>query len=481
MTNSGDFDNQITQRQPQGASLPAQPSQIGHLSPDSSFPGALENLSPTTSITRNDSMPCPASASRKSWPFRLMSALSTFASHIFGVVSIVILLAITASIPVLQFISFGYLIEVSGRLARQRTFRDAMIGLSKASKLGSVIVGCWLTFLPARLLSSIWQEAYLIDSSSSETLIAKNCLYLLIILSVCHIFTALICGARLRYFFWPLIAPVSLSVWVARRLTGIKAIRFIIKYTLGIVAPNIEKDISNAKPIRDWFPPLILLSRLRNENIYTTARDKSWDFFASLNLRYYMLLGLKGFVGSFAWLLIPTLLLVAASYEESWLSILFGILGVLFAIPIFGTLLFLQTHFSVDGKLVRFFQVGQVWRNFGRAPIAHLFALTVSLVLALPLFLLKIETIPNELLWTLSLVFIIFSWPARLALGWAYRRGETATRSRRWWLRYPMLLASVPVAFAFAIILTLTRYVSWNGALSLFENHVFLLPAPFWL
>ncbi|MDB2318579.1 hypothetical protein N9V88_03230, partial [bacterium] len=187
-----------------------------------------------------------------------MNALSTFASHIFGVVSIVILLAITASIPILQFISFGYLIEVSGRLARQRTFRDAMIGLSKASKLGSVIVGCWLTCLPARLLSSIWQEAYLIDSSSSETLIAKNCLFLVIILSVCHIFTALICGARLRYFFWPLIAPVSLSVWVARRLAGIKAIRFVIKYTLGILAPNIEKDISNAEPIGDWFPPLIL-------------------------------------------------------------------------------------------------------------------------------------------------------------------------------------------------------------------------------
>ena len=77
--------------------------------------------------------------------------------------------------------------------------------------------------------------------------------------------------------------------------------------------------------------------------------------------------------------------------------------------------------------------------------------------------------------------FIIFSWPARLALGWAYRRGKNAPRSRPWWIRYPMLLASVPVAFAFAIILTLTRYVSWNGALSLFENHVFLLPAPFWL
>ncbi len=480
MTNSSDFDSQAAQPQQEWGSLANQNGPLDHR-PTNPATKEIDQHSRETSITCDGVLLCVAPPPRKSWPFRLMGAFSTFASRIFGIVSIVILLAITASIPILQFISFGYLIEVSGRLARQRTFRDAMIGLSKASKLGGVIVGCWLTCLPVRLLSSIWEEAYLIDSGSSATLIAKNCLVLLIVLSVCHIFTALICGGRLRYFFWPLIAPASLSIWLGRRLTGIKAIRFVIKYTLGLIAPNIEKDISNAKPIGAWFPPLILLSRIRTENIYTTTRDNTWSFFASLNLKYYMLLGLKGFVGSFAWLLVPTLLLVSASYEESGLSILFGILGVLFAIPIFGTLLFLQTHFSVDGKLVRFIEIGQVWKNFGRAPIAHLFALTVSLVLALPLFLLKIETIPNELLWTLSLVFIIFSWPARLALGWAYRRGKTASRSRRWWLRYPMLLASVPVALAFSIILTLTRYVSWNGALSLFENHVFLLPAPFWL
>lgn len=480
MTNSGDFDNQNTESQHPRASPPSKHVQIGHRSPPfatcelANHKGKLE----TTDESHSLETITPVT---KSWPFRLLNALQTFAFRIFGIVSIIILLAVTASVPILQFISFGYLLEVSGRLARQRTFRDSMIGLSKASKLGGVIVGCWLTFLPARFLSGIWEEAYLIAPNSSTTLIAKTCLILLIVLSVFHTFTALICGARLRYFFWPLIAPVSLSIWLAQRLTGFKAFQFCIKYTLGFLAPNIEKDISDAKPIRDWFPPIIFFSRVRTENIYTTARDDAWCFLASLNLSYYMLLGLKCFIGSFAWLLIPTLLLVSASYEENGLSILFGILGVLFAIPIFGTLLFLQTHFAVDGKLIRFIEVGQVWRNFGRAPIAHLFALTISLLLALPLFLLKIEAIPNELLWTLSLVFIIFSWPARLALGWAYRRGKFSPNSCRWWLRYPMLLASIPVAFAFAIILTLTRYVSWNGALSLFENHVFLLPAPFWL
>ena len=478
MSNSGDFDNKDAQSQHPRTSLSPKIEQISHRS--SPFT-ACESSKQKLETTDKSPFLETATSSTMSWPFRLINAFQTFASRIFGIVSIIVLLAVTASVPILQFISFGYLLEVSGRLARQRTFRDAMIGVSKASKLGGAIVGCWLTFLPARFLSGIWEEAYLIAPNSSTTLVAKTCLIFLIILSIFHIFTALICGARLRYFFWPLIAPVSLSIWLTQRLTGFKAFRFVIKYSLGFLAPNIEKDISNAKPIRDWFLPITLLSKVRSENIYVTARDDAWGFLASLNLSYYMLLGLKGFIGSFAWLLIPTLFLVSASYEESGLSILFGILGVLFAIPIFGALLFLQTHFALDGKLIRFVEVGQVWKNFSRAPIAHLFALTISLLLALPLFLLKIEAIPNELLWTLSLVFIIFSWPARLTLGWAYRRGKLSPSLRRWWLRYPMLLASIPVAFAFAIILTLTRYVSWNGALSLFENHVFLLPAPFWL
>ena len=61
------------------------------------------------------------------------------------------------------------------------------------------------------------------------------------------------------------------------------------------------------------------------------------------------------------------------------------------------------------------------------------------------------------------------------AFRWAVRGGG------RWWIRWPVAMLAVPISAAFAIILSLTRYVSWNGAFSLIENHVFLLPAPFWL
>jgi hypothetical protein len=97
------------------------------------------------------------------------------------------------------------------------------------------------------------------------------------------------------------------------------------------------------------------------------------------------------------------------------------------------------------------------------------------------LFLLKIEEVPSEFLWSLSLLFIAFGWPSRIIAGWAVGRAAKKEKPVRWWLRYPIQFFAAPIAFAFAVIFYLTRYVSWNGTLSLLENHVFLLPAPFWL
>jgi hypothetical protein len=63
----------------------------------------------------------------------------------------------------------------------------------------------------------------------------------------------------------------------------------------------------------------------------------------------------------------------------------------------------------------------------------------------------------------------------------AYRRGSRGMSHGRWWSRWPIMLLAIPISAMFAIVLSLTRYVSWNGAFSLIENHVFLLPAPFWI
>ena len=172
---------------------------------------------------------------------------------------------------------------------------------------------------------------------------------------------------------------------------------------------------------------------------------------------------------------------MASTNREGGFAVFAGVVGSLIAIPVFTLLPFLQAHYAVDGKLRRFLEVRKVIQNMGKAPLAHLIALLLTLVLALPLFLLKIEEIPRELLWTLSVVFVVFIWPAKWVTGWAYRRGTYREKRTRWFVRWPILSLCFPVSFAFVLILFFTRYVTWHGALSLLENHVFLLPAPFWL
>jgi hypothetical protein len=417
----------------------------------------------------------------ESWIFRLAFAGRNRAAHLFGIASVIFLLAVAASIPVVQFLSFGYLLEVSGRLARNQKFSDAMIGLKKASLLGGIVLGTWLTLIPIRIVSGLWHESYLIDPASEQTQFMRVLQIVLIVLAVGHIGAAWLCGGKLRYFFWPVIAPFSFAIWLARKTAGSTMFRKILSLTVGLISPSLVNDICNAKPIGDWFLPAIFFRRVTAGNVYVRSRDAVWNFVSALNLFHYFKLGFKGFVGSFAWLFLPTALLVTASFSEGGVAVLSGVFGVVFAIPVFVMLLFLQTHFAKDGQLKRFLEINQVCRNYGRAPVAHVVALLLALVLALPLFFLKIEEIPSELLWTLSVVFILFSWPARICVGWAYRRGVVRERSSRWWVRYPLVLLAAPVALAFVLILTLTRYTSWHGAVSLFENHVFLLPAPFWL
>ncbi|MFK7768758.1 MAG: hypothetical protein AB8B55_16170 [Mariniblastus sp.] len=438
-------------------------------------------LGDTSHAVTNPVAVTESESSQPSWVFRFVGWVSFLISRLFGIGSIIFLLAVAANIPIVQFLSFGYLLEVSGRLARKQTFRDAMIGLKKASVLSGIVMGTWLMLIPIRVAANFAREAYLIDPNSAQTQGLRFFVLVLIGLVVAHIAAAWMCGGKLRYFFWPLIAPFSLAIWLARRAAGSAFFRRIIGLSTGWISKSLVDDICNVRPVSDWFLPAIFIRKLRSGNVYANCRDGVWEFAKNLNLFYYFNLGWKGFVGTFLWLFIPTVLLVTASFTEGGASVLSGIFGVVFAIPIFMILPFLQAHFATDGKIKRFLEVRTVFKNYGRAPFAHLTALFLALVLALPLFFLKIEEIPGELLWTLSIVFVVFSWPARLVVGWAYRRGAVRENPSRWWVRFPLVFLAMPVALSFALILTLTRYISWNGAFSLYENHVFLLPAPFWM
>ena len=82
---------------------------------------------------------------------------------VFGVVSLVLGLSILAALPLAQFLSLGYLLESSARVARTGRLRDGLIGVRRAARVGGVVAGAWLAMVPAWLVASMARSAELID------------------------------------------------------------------------------------------------------------------------------------------------------------------------------------------------------------------------------------------------------------------------------------------------------------------------------
>jgi hypothetical protein len=140
---------------------------------------------------------------------------------------------------------------------------------------------------------------------------------------------------------------------------------------------------------------------------------------------------------------------------------------------------FLQTRLASENRLAAMFQWREVRRQFTRAPIAYWLALTITLLFALPLYLLKIEPPPRELWWSLTIFFILFIYPARLLTGWAVARAMKRDQPRHFVFRWLARLAIVPVVLLYVLVTFFTQYTSFLGPASLLEQHAFLLPVPF--
>ncbi len=417
--------------------------------------------------------------------FRSFAYCGARFEDLLGIVSLIVLLAILANIPVFQVAALGYLIESMGRVIRQKRLASAAVGIDKARLIGRICLGIWLIILPMRALAGFWQDAWLIDSDSAQTRFLRMLQLVLMPLILIHIATCIACGGRLRHFLWPLLAPILLSTRFVRTN---RVSRWFLDQTVGRLFPIFAADLYGAPPLGDWLVPAMIWKKLRYNSltvIFQQARDKTLDFIAGLRPGYYWWLGARAFVGTLIWLAIPTLLMASPSGLREGPAAIIGLIGLVTATPVFILLPFLQCNFSIDGRFKSFFQVRTVLKNYSRAPIAGAVALLVTGAFAVPLFLAKVEQIPDELFWVLSIVFVLFTWPAKIFTAWAFSRGywnsQTDKPPVRFWLRWPSFLAGAVIAFAFAVILFVSQYISWNGARSLFENHAFLLPTPFWL
>jgi len=364
---------------------------------------------------------------------RWVSVPVAILSWLFGLASLLVGLALMATIPVLQLLSLGYLLEAGGRVARSGRLRDGLIGFSQARRLGSIVAGTWISFLPVRFISSMWYSAQLVDPTSDKTLNWRIALCVVTVVVALHVVWAWNRGGRLRHFLWP--APVRFVRWMGGR------------------------------------------------GQYSAARDALWQFVGSLHLPYLFWLGWRGFLGAMIWLTVPILLFIGATTLEAGPAMISGLLGSLTLGLVVLHLPFLQLRFAASGNWKDLFRWRNVVRGFFRAPLAAWAALFLTLLFALPLYLLKIELTPREVALLPSLVFVVFMLPARLITGWAVYRCSRPRTDRWKWLRRGLcgtsMLAAIPVIGFYLVAVFLTRYTSWYGVWSMFEQHAFLVPVPF--
>lgn len=376
--------------------VPAQPVELAasEVLPDARV------LEPATVIDERRRLP---------WPIRIAASSALYT---WGAVSLIIGLAILATLPGLNLLSLGYLLEVSGRIARTRRFAAGFIGLRTAAVIGTVVFAGWLARWPIVAAADFWYASHLIDPASKATKVAATVWFVMLL---------------------ALVLFAAAAVWLAGRI---------------------------------------------RPGIYAAARDRLWEL-ATQRLPYYFWLGLRGFVGAMIWLIVPVSIMASAAKLPPGPGALVSFLGGMLLVPVLIYLPFLQTHFAAQNRFRAMFEVRAVREVFRRAPIAFGLALLTMLLFALPLYLLMIEAVPEEVAWLPSIVFVVFLFPARLLAGWAYARGMKREKPRLWLFRWLSRLGMLPVAVTYAFFVWLSQYLLWYGVFSLYHQHAFLLPAPF--
>jgi hypothetical protein len=381
--------------------------------------------------------PIPTAPWYKGPPLRVLgravglvfAAIASLLEWLLGAVMLVVTLAVLAALPILNFLSLGYLLEASARVARTGKLSEGFIGVRLAARLGGAVAMCYLLLVPVRLVSGLAHAAYVIEPGGAHARLWRVLLLVLIAVTALHLLATLARGGKLRYFFWPFN-----FVWLIRRIG--------------------------------------------QGGYFAQARDATWEVVAALQLPYFFWLGVRGFVVAFAWLVLPVSMMVAGNAPIA-VAPLVGWLGALLLGLVVLYLPFAQLRLAETGRMRDAFDIRTVREAYRRAPWAFAIAFTFTLLLAVPLYLLKIEPVPREVAWLPSVVFIVFIFPARLLAGWAMACAHARTQWAHWFFRWTGRLAMVPVVLFYLLIVYFAQFVSWNGVWSLYEQHAFSLPVPF--
>ena len=346
------------------------------------------------------------------------------------IVCLVLLLAIAASVPIFQFASLGYLLEFAGRWARGGRLRDNLPGLKIAGRIGTVTLFIAISVIPVAVLRNLSASVHLIAPDSSKDIAWRIGVAIVSLIWLVYVWWALLRGGRVWHFLWP--------------------------------------------------APLLFFRQAFCWQTWNQAADRLLLLIASLRLAYLWRLGFVGAVGTAMYLIVPAgLMIVGLRAAQPGVRGLGTLLGVVLMLLVLQYLPFLQIQFAKRPKLSSFWRIGKVRRDFRRAPWLHAVAMLGLVVFSLPLYLLRIEQPPQQLIWLLCVAFVLFSLPAKFLLAWAVRFADARVRDRMWFSRYLAWVAMFAVLPLYTLFLYLASLSSWDGSAIILFQHALLVPVPF--
>ena len=194
-----------------------------------------------------------------------------------------------------------------------------------------------------------------------------------------------------------------------------------------------------------------------------------------------------GSIVALVWLVLPSSFIVLGLSGKGGGLGLVGLMGAIGMGWVLLHLPFLQIQLARECNFFAGFNLRSARRSFRLAPWSFCLATWATFLLAVPLYLLRIEPPPTQLWWILSLFFVMLMFPAKLCCGWAIRRSlarkNDASRSGDvfWLWRYCAWVPQVSVVLVYLGVLYLAKFALWEGAASIYLQHAFLPPVPFFI
>lgn len=366
---------------------------------------------------------------RKIWRWPLWAV-----SRSWELVSLLLILAIVAAVPVLQLASLGYLLTAAANLARGKAWSKALPGLHLAGRLGSFAVFAAITWLPVWLVTDLAYSAQLLQPDSELAFRWRLGAFGVNALWVTNLLWAAVRGGRWWHLLWP--------------------------------------------------APLRFLKEAWRPQTWSRAGDRLFDWVASFRIPALWWLGLRAAVGALLWITLPvSMMIIGQRAEDFGPAGLVGLLGAICMTLVMLYLPFLQVQMAMTNRFSAIFGLRSVRARFRYAPWAHAFALFFLCLSSIPLYLLRIEATPEELIWAPALVFVVFMLPAKIFLGacmgYADRRQSRAEAlPAHWSLRWTASMLSLASVLVYVGALYVAQLIAGQGAFVMYFQHAFLVPAP---